>query len=478
MIASSSSSIAQHSADSDKEDEVTTQRFFRGRWGRALRRCLLGQVVAFAVAGTGVFTTLLVNQNRSFPLLQSVTSYAALVLVYVPLYAFVLRSRLGWWTAAPTRAFKDFTPLSRWWRYPLIAIVDLEANYVVVKAYQYTDMTSVQLLDCFTVPFVMLLSYCFLSARYTATQLIGAVVAVGGLALLVGLDADGLSRSSGGPNLLLGDGLCVISSALYAVSNVACEKLIKGDHPPHELTEHRQVSNTPERHSNRGGTLNPSAASNDGVVSMTNTLSSSSTASMTEPAPLNHPRDEAHERSILIPSQNSASLDTLDVSIPTEQLPSPLLQVAPSYLSTLEYLACMPLFALLFAVVQCAAVEGDAIIHSFRKDTDGGGWSSSAIAYQILFGLSMLTVYTGMPLLFHVSSATLANLSLLTADVYAIIWNVTIFHIHPRWEFFLAYWITVTGIVWFDTDGFQGRVTAATRAFLSYITRTTPPPIE
>lgn len=32
----------------------------------------------------------------------------------------------------------------RWWKYLLLGFVDVEANYTVVKAYQYTTLTSVQ----------------------------------------------------------------------------------------------------------------------------------------------------------------------------------------------------------------------------------------------------------------------------------------------------------------------------------------------
>ena len=31
-----------------------------------------------------------------------------------------------------------------WWKYGLLGIVDFEANYCIVKAYQYTSVTSVQ----------------------------------------------------------------------------------------------------------------------------------------------------------------------------------------------------------------------------------------------------------------------------------------------------------------------------------------------
>lgn len=32
----------------------------------------------------------------------------------------------------------------RWWKYLILGLVDVEANYAVVKAYQYTTITSIQ----------------------------------------------------------------------------------------------------------------------------------------------------------------------------------------------------------------------------------------------------------------------------------------------------------------------------------------------
>lgn len=52
----------------------------------------------------------------------------------------------------------------RWWVYALLAIADVEANYLVVKAYQYTSITSIMLIDCFTIPCVMVLSKAVLRA--------------------------------------------------------------------------------------------------------------------------------------------------------------------------------------------------------------------------------------------------------------------------------------------------------------------------
>ena len=50
----------------------------------------------------------------------------------------------------------------------MLSIADVEANYFVVKAYSYTSITSVMLLDCFTIPCVMVLSCVFLKAKVAA----------------------------------------------------------------------------------------------------------------------------------------------------------------------------------------------------------------------------------------------------------------------------------------------------------------------
>lgn len=435
-------------------------------WWKAVllsKRLVLGQVVSFAVSSTGVFTTLLVNQDRSFPLLQSASAYLWISILFVPTYAIMLR-RLR--EQPPHHgAFRNFEPLSRLWRYPLIAVVDLEANYVVVKAYQYTDMTSVQLLDCCTIPFVMVLSYVFLRVRYTRYHAIGAFIAVAGLGLLIGLDADGLSRSASASNPLLGDLLCIVSSACYAISNVACEKLIKVDelddtvHLEGGMDTPRSALGRGAALGNEGGGLcsaddaaNRRRSSDNGDISMVRAMDDDvpvafghaySAATPLSPNVAGYPPSVAYD--------TISSVEAQEEEHHPERLRSitePLLPNAPSWLPVVEYLACMPPCGLLFSLIQLWCVEWPALHQSFQA-----GWSDSAVAYQMLFGLAMVLVYSGMPVLFFYSSATFANLSLLTADVYSIIWNVAVFYINPRWEFFLAYLLIVAGIVVFDTRG-------------------------
>lgn len=35
---------------------------------------------------------------------------------------------------------------TKWWKYLIMGVADVEANYTVVKAYQFTSLTSIQVL--------------------------------------------------------------------------------------------------------------------------------------------------------------------------------------------------------------------------------------------------------------------------------------------------------------------------------------------
>ena len=125
-----------------------------------------------------------------------------------------------------------------WWRYALVALTDVEANFLVVKAYTLgASITSVMLLDCFTIPCVMLLSRIFLRTRYHALHGWGVALCVLGLAGLVISDVIASNGNSSGTDdgdasgdagsSLSGDVCCLLGAALYAVSNVAQEVLVK-----------------------------------------------------------------------------------------------------------------------------------------------------------------------------------------------------------------------------------------------------------
>ncbi|KAB7501501.1 Solute carrier family 35 member F1, partial [Armadillidium nasatum] len=74
-------------------------------------------------------------------------------------------------------------------KYFLLAVVDVEANYLVLRAYQYTSVTSVQLLDCFVVPVVLALSWLFLKVRYKLVHVLGVGLCLLGVGCLVWANA-------------------------------------------------------------------------------------------------------------------------------------------------------------------------------------------------------------------------------------------------------------------------------------------------
>ena len=68
------------------------------------------------------------------PGFQSFLVYLALGLTFTPLLA------------SNCALFKEIL-VKKWWKYLLLSVVDMEANFLVVKAYNYTSLTSVQVSD-------------------------------------------------------------------------------------------------------------------------------------------------------------------------------------------------------------------------------------------------------------------------------------------------------------------------------------------
>ncbi|RNF18624.1 solute carrier family 35, member F1/2 [Trypanosoma conorhini] len=386
--------------------------------GKELRRLalhvLFGQAVAFLNSVTGVTTTKLVSHNASYPLLQSLTAYAFIFVVYAPLLLLLqLRHR--------QRKFSNFTFFYRPWRYALLAIIDLEANFVIVKAYQYTDMISVQLLSCFNIPCVLVLSFFVLKMRFALSHILGCVVATGGLALLIVLDADGVSRDTVGPNVAKGDLLCLLAAALYATSNVLTEWFIK-PRPSHARIEH---------------------AEDAGVNQVAEVFRAPASPGVSSPCELRQKEERSGSPTApntmrLVESRREEDQGQLAEG-EEESLPA-----VPMYIPLVENLGCMSSCALVFATIQFFALEWSSFAPARKV------WTNEDWLYQMMFGLSMLFVYTGLPLLFLLASAAFANVSLLSVSVYSIIWNVTIFNIYPTPVFFASYVIIVLGVVLYD----------------------------
>ncbi|CAI9117375.1 OLC1v1018760C3 [Oldenlandia corymbosa var. corymbosa] len=170
---------------------------------------ILGQFLSLLITSTGFSSSELARRGINAPTSQSFLNYVLLGVIYggIMLYR-----------RQPLKA--------KWYYYVLLGLVDVEANFLVVKAYQYTSITSVMLLDCWSIPCVILLTWLFLKTKYKYRKFIGVGICVAGLVLVVFSDVHSADRARGS-NPVKGDVLIIAGATLYAISNVSEEFLVK-----------------------------------------------------------------------------------------------------------------------------------------------------------------------------------------------------------------------------------------------------------
>ncbi|KAK8715666.1 hypothetical protein V6N13_042994 [Hibiscus sabdariffa] len=173
-----------------------------------LFRLFLGQVVSFVLALMSFTSSLIASLGVDAPITQTSFTYFTLALVY----GSILLSR-GQKLRIP------------WYWYLALGFVDVQGNYLVNKAFQFSSITSVTLLDCWTIVWAIVLTYIFIGTRYSLWQLCGAVLCVLGLGLVLLSDAG--VGGGGGSKPLLGDALVIVGTVFFAMSNVGEEFCVK-----------------------------------------------------------------------------------------------------------------------------------------------------------------------------------------------------------------------------------------------------------
>ncbi|KAF4569817.1 hypothetical protein EYR40_008797 [Pleurotus pulmonarius] len=191
-------------------------RRFSSIWTRRFALSLLaGQVVSLCITCTNVTTTELVNRGWDLPTTQSLFLYTTLFLVYTP-YTMYQYGMKGW----GQMVLKDG------WKYVILAACDVEANFMVVKAYQYTDLLSCMLLDAWAIPVCLFFSWVYMRVKYHWTQLLGVFICIAGLGLLVASDQitekDWTAVSRG-----KGDAFMVAGATLYGFTNATEEFFVR-----------------------------------------------------------------------------------------------------------------------------------------------------------------------------------------------------------------------------------------------------------
>ena len=200
-----------------------TMKLFE-RSGLTVYALLIGQIVSLLISGHLYLRSTLAHINRTksgIPLFLNFINYFCLSLHLV--YRFI-SNNCKW------------KPLSiSWWEYIIFAFVDVEANYIIMKAYLYTSMASIALLDAFTIPSAVFLSTLFFGIRYNRRHFLGVAFCFIGVGLSFWSDLSNVkehpnsvsAKENPYPHALWGDLLCLSGSFLYALSNVIQESIVK-----------------------------------------------------------------------------------------------------------------------------------------------------------------------------------------------------------------------------------------------------------
>ncbi|XP_023639267.1 solute carrier family 35 member F1 isoform X1 [Capsella rubella] len=169
----------------------------------------LGQIVSLVSTSVSFTTSEFARKGINVPTSQAFLGYVLLAIVY-----------------GGTMLYRGSTIQAKWYYYLLLALVDVEGNFLVYKAYQNTSMTSVMLLDCWAIPCVLVLTWLFLNTKYRLMKISGVVICIVGVVMVVFSDVHAGDRA-GGNNPVKGDFLVIAGATLYAISNVSQEFLVK-----------------------------------------------------------------------------------------------------------------------------------------------------------------------------------------------------------------------------------------------------------
>ncbi|QRW02950.1 Solute carrier family 35 [Ceratobasidium sp. AG-Ba] len=187
---------------------ILTRRFILSLLG--------GQLVSICITCTSVTTTELVNRNWALPTTQTFFLYFSLFVVYTP-YTIYQYGFKGWGNVI----------LKDGWKYFILAACDVEGNFLVVKAYEYTNLLSCMLLDAWAIPACAFFAWLYMRPKYHWTQLVGILICVGGMGMLVASDRLTGTGQYPAASMVKGDLFMLAGATLYGFTNATEEFLVR-----------------------------------------------------------------------------------------------------------------------------------------------------------------------------------------------------------------------------------------------------------
>lgn len=215
--------LTDNDPNKDFETAPKKKRYFGFlRTKRFYLALFIGQVISLCITCTNTVTSEMANLGTSMPLFQNLLNYALLAIVYNPVM---------WYKYGFKKWFKILVYDS--WRFFILAFIDVQGNYFVTLAYDYTNILSAALLDNFSIVIVVILSFVFLHVRYHWSQYIGILVTIGGMALLCVSDRL-TGKDYAASDKVKGDLFVLLGAACYGFSNTF-EEFLVSERPIYEV---------------------------------------------------------------------------------------------------------------------------------------------------------------------------------------------------------------------------------------------------
>jgi solute carrier family 35, member F1/2 len=141
--------------------------------------------------------------------------YFTLFIIYTP-YTIYKYSLKGWGKMV----------LRDGWKYFFLAACDVEANFLAVKAYQYTNLLSCMLLDAWAIPVCIFFSWLYMRPKYHWTQLLGVFIAIAGMGMQVASDQI-TDKDWKAVSKVKGDIFMLVAASLYGCANATEEYFVR-----------------------------------------------------------------------------------------------------------------------------------------------------------------------------------------------------------------------------------------------------------
>jgi len=349
---------------------------------------ILGQFLSVALAANGAASEAFhFSFNVSVPTMQTFFMYALMVVIHFPYWcrkSSKFDGRNG--KSCGCRVGSNINPRQEqhyflrmpcncsWKYYALLAWLHVEANFFLLKSYQYVSLKTVSLLDSLAIPAAIVTSKLLLGRKYSCTHIFAASI-------------------------------CIFGSSL----------MVAFDYKPHET----QIDDI------GSGSITNTTIMNEHSKELLGILDAESTVNL-------YPYAVLGDAFAVIGAILTGGNDVLAEAI-----------IQESGTST-EYLAMIGFFGTIVSLIQSFVLESTGI-QNLLLSGDLKQWilllSSSVLGYIFFCGMSSFLL---------MSESALLNLSLLSGDLWAVVFSIMEEHTMPSHVFYISFCLIITGVAVYE----------------------------